>query len=92
MVISLTAKGLTTGEVQAHLAEVYGTDLSRETMGLTSGDAARIKDLEAEVRELRRANEILRPGGCRTNPAYPAGGRCGAGRFGDVVQLRTRGS
>lgn len=25
MVISLTAKGLTTGEVQAHLAEVYGT-------------------------------------------------------------------
>jgi putative transposase len=32
MVISLTAKGLTTGEVQAHLAEVYGTDLSRETV------------------------------------------------------------
>lgn len=32
MVISLTAKGLTTGEVQAHLAEVYGTDMSRETV------------------------------------------------------------
>jgi putative transposase len=32
MVISLTAKGLTTGEVQAHLAEVYGTDVSRETV------------------------------------------------------------
>ena len=32
MVISLTAKGLTTGEVQAHLAEVYGTDISRETV------------------------------------------------------------
>jgi putative transposase len=30
MVISLTAKGLTTGEVQAHLAEVYGTSMSRE--------------------------------------------------------------
>jgi transposase-like protein len=30
MVIALTAKGLTTGEVQAHLAEVYGTDVSRE--------------------------------------------------------------
>lgn len=27
MVISLAAKGLTTGEVQAHLAEVYGTDV-----------------------------------------------------------------
>jgi len=32
MVISLVAKGLTTGEVQAHLAEVYGTDVSRETI------------------------------------------------------------
>jgi transposase-like protein len=32
MVISLTAKGLTTGEVQAHLAEVYGTNVSRETV------------------------------------------------------------
>jgi putative transposase len=32
MVISLTAKGLTTGEVQAHLAEVYGTEVSRETV------------------------------------------------------------
>lgn len=30
MVISLAAKGLTTGEVQAHLAEVYGTDVSRQ--------------------------------------------------------------
>jgi transposase-like protein len=32
MVISLTAKGLTTGEVRAHLAETYGTDVSRETI------------------------------------------------------------
>jgi putative transposase len=32
MVISLTAKGLTTDEVQAHLAEVYGTEVSRETI------------------------------------------------------------
>ena len=32
MVISLTAKGLTTGEVQAHLAEVYGSEVSRETI------------------------------------------------------------
>ncbi|MEV3997364.1 transposase, partial [Streptomyces halstedii] len=28
MVISLAAKGLTTGEVQAHLSEVYGADVS----------------------------------------------------------------
>ncbi len=32
MIISLCAKGLTTGEVQAHLAETYGTDVSRETI------------------------------------------------------------
>jgi len=32
LVISLTAKGLTTGEVCAHLAEVYGTQVSKETI------------------------------------------------------------
>lgn len=32
MVISLAAKGLTTGEVQAHLTEVYGADVSRRTI------------------------------------------------------------
>jgi len=32
MVLSLCAKGLTTGEISAHLAEVYGTDVSRETI------------------------------------------------------------
>lgn len=38
MVISLTAKGLTTGEVEAHLAEVYGTEVSRETISkITDG-------------------------------------------------------
>ena len=30
--ISLSAKGLTTGEVQAHLAEVYGADVSGQTI------------------------------------------------------------
>jgi putative transposase len=32
LVISLVAKGLTTGEVQAHLAEIYGAQVSRETI------------------------------------------------------------
>ncbi len=32
MVLSLSAKGLTTGEISAHLAEVYGTEVSRETI------------------------------------------------------------
>ena len=32
MVISLCAKGLTTGEISAHLVEVYGTEVSKETI------------------------------------------------------------
>jgi transposase-like protein len=32
MVISLSAKGLTTGEIQAHLVEVYGAEVSRQTI------------------------------------------------------------
>ena len=32
LVVSLTAKGLTTGEVSAHLAEVYGASVSKETI------------------------------------------------------------
>jgi putative transposase len=32
MVISLAAKGLTTGEIAAHLAEVYGAQVSRQTI------------------------------------------------------------
>ena len=32
LVISLSAKGLTTGEIAAHLAEVYGADVSRQTI------------------------------------------------------------
>jgi transposase-like protein len=32
MVISLSAKGLTTGEICAHLAEVYGAEVSRSTI------------------------------------------------------------
>jgi transposase-like protein len=32
LVISLVARGLTTGEVCAHLAEIYGADVSRDTV------------------------------------------------------------
>ncbi|CAG7555596.1 unnamed protein product, partial [Fusarium equiseti] len=31
-VISLSSKGLTTGEIAAHLAEVYGADVSKQTI------------------------------------------------------------
>lgn len=32
IVLSLTARGLTTGEISAHLAEVYGASISKETV------------------------------------------------------------
>src|SRR3954468_3669325 len=39
LVISLSAKGLTTGEVQAHLAEVYGAQVSRQTISTITDSA-----------------------------------------------------
>ncbi|MEV6699256.1 hypothetical protein AB0M68_19075 [Streptomyces sp. NPDC051453] len=32
MALSLSAKGLTHGEISAHLAEVYGTEISKSTI------------------------------------------------------------
>ena len=32
MVLSLSAKGLTHGEIAAHLAEVYGAEVSKQTI------------------------------------------------------------
>ena len=37
MVISLSAKGLTHGEISAHLAEVYGADVSKQTITAITG-------------------------------------------------------
>jgi transposase-like protein len=36
IVLSLYAKGLTTGEISAHFAEIYGASVSRETVGVPS--------------------------------------------------------
>jgi len=37
MVISLSARGLTHGEISAHLAEVYGAEVSRQTITAITG-------------------------------------------------------
>ena len=37
--ISLAAKGLTTGEISAHLAEVYGAEVSRQTISTITDKA-----------------------------------------------------
>ena len=54
LVISLVAKGLTTGEVQAHLQEVYGAEVSRETISkITDGVLERMAEWQS--RPLERA-------------------------------------
>lgn len=37
MVLSLSAKGLTHGEISAHLAEVYGAEVSKQTISTITG-------------------------------------------------------
>jgi transposase-like protein len=56
MVLSLFAKGLTTGEISAHLVEVYGTEVSRETIS---------KITDAIVEEMDEW--LIRP----LDPVYP---------------------
>ncbi|MFE4974134.1 transposase [Kitasatospora sp. NPDC056651] len=56
LVISLTARGLSSGELVAHLAEVYGVELSRETV---SAITDQVLD---ELAERRRR---------RLDPVYP---------------------
>src|SRR5215207_9265666 len=53
LVISLVAKGLTTGEVQAHLVEVYGAAVSRETISKIT-DAVLERMAEWQSRPLER--------------------------------------
>jgi hypothetical protein len=56
IVLSLSAKGLTTGEISAHLAEVYGASVSKDTI---SAITDRVLDAMAEWQS--------RP----LDPAYP---------------------
>src|SRR5215218_11098678 len=58
LVISLVAKGLTTGEVQAHLGEVYGAEVSRETISkITDGVLERMAEWQG--RPLERVYPVL---------------------------------
>ena len=80
MVISLVAKGLTTGEVQAHLVETYGTQVSRETISKIT-DAV-LEDLaEWQNRPLERVYPVvfidaiivkIRDGQVANRPVYTA--------------------
>lgn len=57
-VISLYAKGMSTGDIQAHLAEIYGTDISRDTISRIT-DAV-VEDMVAwQNRPLDRVYPVL---------------------------------
>lgn len=82
MVISLTAKGLTTGEVEAHLAEVYSTSISRETISKIT-DRVLGEMAEWQTRPLERVYPVIfidaivvkiRDGQVANRPVYAAVG------------------
>jgi len=80
MVLSLSAKGLTTGEISAHLAEVYGAEVSRQTIStitdkVTEGMAEwqnRPLDRVYPVVFLDAINVKIRDGKVANRPIYVA--------------------
>jgi putative transposase len=57
-VISLYAKGMTTGDIQAHLWEIYGTEISRETISKITDQI--VEDMAAwQRRPLERLYPVL---------------------------------
>jgi putative transposase len=81
-VISLYAKGMTTGDIQAYLAEIYQTDISRETISKIT-DAV-VEDMQAwQSRPLDRVYPVIlidaivikiRDGQVANRPVYVAMG------------------
>ncbi|MEU1959678.1 IS256 family transposase [Nocardia sp. NPDC019304] len=81
-VVSLYAKGLTTGEIRAHLAEIYGADVSRETISKIT-DAVAGELAEWQSRPLDRVYAVvmidciwvkIRDGQVASRPVYVAVG------------------
>lgn len=80
MVISLTARGMTTGDVQAHVAEVYGAEVSREQISKIT-DAVLGEMAEWITRPLERVYAVvfidamvvkIRDGQVANRPIYTA--------------------
>ena len=81
-IVSLYAKGLTTGEIQAHLAEIYGVDVSRDLVSRVTDKVA--EELAAwQSRPLDRVYPVvlidaihvkIRDGAVANRPIYVAVG------------------
>jgi putative transposase len=80
MVISLVARGMTTGDVQAHLAEVYGTSVSRQQISAITDSVvekmaewqARPLDAVYPVVFIDAINVKIRDGQVANRPIYVA--------------------
>jgi putative transposase len=80
LVISLSAKGLTHGEISAHLAEIYGTEVSKQTIStitdrVVEGMAAwqsRPLDPVYPVIFIDAVNVKIRDGNVANRPIYVA--------------------
>ncbi|MFZ3475177.1 IS256 family transposase [Streptomyces sp. 4.24] len=98
LVISLTAKGLTSGEIVAHLAEVYGMTTSKETVStitdkvLDSMAEWRTRPLDAvyPVLFIDAVNVKVRDGQVANRPVYVVLGVTADG-YRDILGLWTSG-
>lgn len=81
-ILSLYAKGLTTGDIQAHLREIYGADVSRELISKVT-DAVVDELVEWQSRPLDRIYPVvlidcivvkIRDGAVQNRPIYVAMG------------------
>ena len=70
IVLSLSARGLTTGEISAHFAEVYGASVSKETVSKITDQV--IEEMRVDARPLDEgqiplvvANPGVKGFGCR---------------------------
>ncbi len=82
IVLSLYAKGLTTGEISAHFAEIYGASVSKETISRITDKV--IEEMnEWSVRPLKAVARVRIPSGLQRETPWSAGGFVvsqGAGR------------
>jgi transposase-like protein len=94
IVLSLSAKGLTTGEISAHFAEVYGASVSKDTVSKIT-DAVVAEMLEWQHRPLDRVYPVVfidaivvkvRDGKVANRPIYVAIG-VSAGGERDILGL-----
>jgi transposase-like protein len=72
IVLSLSARGLTTGEISAHLTEVYGASVSRETVSKITDQVLEEMAASMNGRWMKQGRVLVkvRDGQARNKPIY----------------------